>query len=157
MKLRMKKELLLAIVIGLTFGLIITYGIYRARMTLSQPPRTAQSSPTPTASPDSENSANLRIVSPNDESVQSDKAITVAGASLPGSHVVIFINDTEHLTTADTSGNFSIQGTLEAGSNIITIHALDENGKVTVQERTVILVSPSADTQTATGSGEKQN
>jgi hypothetical protein len=151
----MKKELLLAIVIGLTFGLIITYGIYRARMTLSQPPRTSQSSPTPTALPE-DNSANLRIVSPEDESVQSDKTITVAGATLPNSHVVIFINDDENITTADASGNFSIQGTLEAGSNVITVHVLDENGVTTVQERTVILVSSPSESQAATPSAEKK-
>ncbi len=153
----MKKELLLAIVIGLTFGLIITYGIYRARMSFTQPPRGSQTSPTPTASPETENSANLRIVSPMDESIQSDKAVTVAGTTIPGSHVVIFINETENITSADASGNFSIQGTLEAGSNIISIQALDENGNLTVQERTVILVSASSEPQTATPSGEKKD
>ncbi len=153
----MKKEVLLAVLIGLVSGLIITYGVYRAQTSLSQPRNSVDTTAQPTADPQSSDNPNLSIVSPEDETVQSEESVTVAGATLPGSYVVIFINDVQSITTADSSGNFSIQTKLEAGSNIIRVHSLDENGVETVQERTVILVSSSDSSAEATSSAKTSN
>jgi hypothetical protein len=139
----MKKEILLAVLIGLVFGLIITYGIYRATISLSAPPKSTTPSATPSPMAETLSNPNLTIISPEDESVVSDRTMTVAGHTLPNSYVVIFINDQEHITTPDSEGNFSIQAELESGSNIITVHAVDEDGKLSKQELTVVVVNPS--------------
>jgi len=145
MKIPMKKEIILAIVLGLSFGLVITYGVYRANLSMTQQPHERNQTSTPTPSPDSTaDNANLSLISPEDESVVTDSALTVAGKTFPNAYVVIFINDIENLTTADDQGNFSITGELELGSNFIITHVIDDNGVTTTQERTVILTTVAA-------------
>lgn len=136
----MRKEILLAIVIGLFVGLILTYGIYVAQTALRRTPSNDTQSQTLNASPEPSAGGNLTILSPIDETVQTSQKVTVAGTTIVNSFVVIFINDEEHITTADASGNFSIEADLELGSNIITVHAIDEDGQETTVERTVIVV-----------------
>ena len=133
----MKKEVGVAIFIGLIFGIIITIGLYRARMSAINRgnPTNIISSPTP--EPSGQNST-LVLNSPEDESIQSTKNITVAGTTTPHAFVVVFINDRDFLTSADSTGHFSLAADLEAGSNIITVHSIDEDGKSTDEEKTVI-------------------
>ena len=133
----MKKEVLLAIFIGLSVGLLITYGIYR-----SQTVNTTSQIDSLTGSPEPSNAtqdnATLVIHSPQDESIVAEAKTTIAGGTTPQSFVIIFVNNREFLTTADGSGNFSISADLESGSNIITVTALDENGHKTTKELTVV-------------------
>lgn len=153
----MRKEIVLAIVIGLAVGLILTYGFYLARTALQRDPsnnlnQQALTSP----SPDPSGNGVLSVISPVDESVQSSSSVTITGATIVNSFVVIFVNDEEFITTADESGNFSIEAELEDGSNVITVHAIDEDGKQTTVERTVIVVeeAPAATTSATTNEDE---
>lgn len=134
----MRKELIIAIFLGLSLGLVITYGFYRARQALTTTDYNAivleESSPTPEAS----TLGTLSIISPSDELVTSDSEISVTGTTLANTYVAIFVNDQEYLTTADSTGNFAQPVTLGNGSNVITVHALDENGHNTILERVVI-------------------
>lgn len=152
----MKKEILLAVLIGLVFGLIITYGIYRATIAISSPPRNTSPTVTPSPMEETLSNPNLTIISPADETVLTERAVTIAGHTLHNSYVVIFVNDEENITTPDEEGNFSIQTTLESGSNIITVHALDEDGRVSKQELTVVVVNPSP-TPAATESADTED
>lgn len=133
----MKKEVGVAILIGLTFGVIITIGLYRARLSTvnrgNQNNLTASPSPEPSGA-----SSTLILNSPEDESIQSTKSVTVAGTTTPHAYVVVFINNQDFFTTADSTGHFSIAADLETGSNIIDAHSIDEDGKATIEERTVI-------------------
>lgn len=152
----MKKEMLLAVLIGLIVGLILTYGFYRARnFGINQRNPELTETATTSNSPIPSSNSSLVIISPEDELVVAEKKITVAGTTSPNSQVVIFVNNEESLTTADSSGNFSTERTLQAGGNIITVHALNENGVATTLERTVVVADPETiTTQTATPSGE---
>lgn len=137
----MRKEIVLAIVIGLGVGLILTYGFYLARTALQRDPDNNLGQETNTSpSPDPSGNGTLSLISPVDESVQSSSSITIAGTTIVDSFVVIFVNDEEFITTADESGNFSIETELEDGSNVITVHAIDEDGNETIVERTVTVV-----------------
>jgi hypothetical protein len=135
----MKKEVILAVILGLGLGLVVTYGIYTARKSLKGPSsKVVEVSPSPTA--DNANSA-LVIISPEDESLQFTKDLKVTGTTTPTATVVVFINDTFQVTKADNSGNFSIQSQLNNISNIIVIRAIDSQGKVTEENRTVVYSS----------------
>lgn len=135
----MKKEIVVAIIIGLALGLAITYGVYTARRSLTDPvANQVLEDLTTNSSPQPSELSTLVITTPKDESIQSVKEVTIAGTTMPNSYVVIFINDDENVTNADESGNFSIESNLELGSNIITIHSLSEDGHDTIAERTVI-------------------
>jgi hypothetical protein len=143
----MKKEIILAIIIGLTLGLVLTYGFYTARRSLSGRGRPQLSAtPQPTPGVDSEL---LTILSPQDESVQSKKEVTVTGNTFAKGFVVVFINAKEFITTADDTGNFSVIGELAPGGNTIHVTALDENGQSVSVERTVVFLT--SDLLTSTG------
>lgn len=138
----MRKEIILAVIMGLSLGLFITYGVYTARNSLSQPKVSA--SPTPSANLDTTQvDSTLVIHSPEDERIQTEKSVLVSGNTIAGSLVVVLLDDQEHITTADNTGAFSRQLTLKGGANLISIHALDQNGQLTTVERTVIVADAS--------------
>ncbi|MBU0578446.1 hypothetical protein KJ628_00500 [Patescibacteria group bacterium] len=135
----MKKEMIISVLVGLVFGLIIVYGVYTAQDSLSTTSQSIEElnvSP----SPDLEVIENgiLALHSPEDEIVVNEPAITITGTTKPESYIVVFINDNENIITSDEAGHFSVKGELELGSNIIEVHALDEDGQTVVIERTVI-------------------
>jgi hypothetical protein len=147
----MKKEMLLAIVIGLSLGLLLTYGFYRARLAMTRPRNQANivnstPQPSPVASTD------LVLISPLDEVVQSERTTQITGTTRPDNFVVIFVNDEEQITQGDSSGNFSVEATLETGSNVIIVQAIDEDGATTTLERTVIVATVSSATPDASES-----
>jgi len=160
----MKKEIFLAIIIGLLVGLLLTYGFYRTRLALSRPQTSGVALSSPQPSPVIA-TRDLALVSPEDEIVQTEKTTYVTGTTKPNSFVAIFVNNAETLTQADTAGNFSVLVNLETGSNIITVNVIDENGAITSLERTVIIATISNDglggtsstsgSATATGSAVK--
>ncbi len=147
----MKKEVFFAIFLGLGLGLIVTYGIYTARSAFLKHPDQITASPTatPAASPAD---SSLSLFSPDDESIQFDPAIKVTGTTFLNAHVIIFVNNTSTITSADATGNFSVEQTLTEGANVITVRALDDNGNQAEQRRTVIYTTTSLDAPTATQS-----
>lgn len=159
----MKKEMFISVVVGLVFGLIITYGVYTARRSLTQSKNTASLHPSPQASVNPSATGSLVIHSPEDETVQAETELTVTGTTQPNVMVIVFFNDDEQITTADDTGHFSVEGELEAGGNVIEIQAINEDGQVTVVERTVV-VSPqfieslsTDDDETATDSAQLED
>lgn len=152
----MKKEMIISILVGLTFGLIIVYGVYTAQKSLSDSkntPNVLEVSPTP--SDDTPVDTNLVIHNPEDEIIVAQPQLTVTGTTTAGNYVVIFINDQPFITQADEVGSFSIEAQLELGSNVIQVRAIDENGHETVKERVVIYTTKplvESDDQQATDS-----
>lgn len=148
----MKKEMIISVLVGLFFGLIIVYGVYTARNSLSNSDDTQnilEVSPSPTNN--TQVDTNLVIHSPEDEIIVAQPALTVTGTTAAENYVVIFVNDEKFITQADEAGSFSIEAQLELGSNIIQVHAIDENGNETVKERVVIYTTkPLIETETAT-------
>jgi len=139
----MTKEMILAILIGLAVGLLLTYGFYRARVLVAGPINN-QVTTTATPLPSPTTSGTLILISPEDELVLTERKVTVAGTTLPNAQVVVFINNEDSLTTSDNSGNFSTERELAFGSNILTVHSVDQNGTATSLERTVIVADPEA-------------
>lgn len=133
----MRKEIIVAVLLGLSLGLFITYGLYRTR-TNDTTEEAQQIEETLTASPELEVLSNLVLHSPEDESIVNESEVTVAGDTEPENFVVIFVNDVEYVTTADEAGAFSVSTELEIGSNVIQVYSLDEDGNETVAERVVI-------------------
>lgn len=146
----MKKEMIISVLVGLFFGLIIVYGVYTAQSSLSKPEQTTKKlEVSPSTEAEDEANSNLSLHSPEDEMIVNQSATTIAGTTIANSYVVIFINDEEIITTADDSGNFSVEGELELGSNIIQVHIIDEDGLSIVKERTVIYTTkPLIETET---------
>lgn len=133
----MKKEVLIAIFVGLSMGLIITFGVYRVMSSLTQKPvaefvqeTQTQVTATPTV---------LTLHSPEDGIIQTETELTVTGTTIPNSFIVVFINNEDYISTSDESGNFTIKVELETGENIIRVHVVDVNVAHTVEERFVVV------------------
>jgi hypothetical protein len=134
----MKKEVLIAIFVGLSMGLIITFGVYRVKSSLTDKPvaefidetQNDQAVATPTI---------LALHSPEDGLIQTETELTITGATIANSFIVIFINDEDYITTSDETGNFTLKVELDEGENFIRVHVLDENSATVVEERFVMV------------------
>lgn len=127
----MRKEVLIAIIIGFVLGLVITFGVWTANKAMKEGPTTAQlpeeTQQTPTPSPTL--GIDLEISSPTDNAVSDKEKVDVAGKTSPAATVVILFQEGEKIIEADNNGNFSTEITLVGGNNEITISSIDSQGK----------------------------
>ena len=135
----MKKEVLIAILIGFGLGLTITYGVYRVRLAMQEEPPSIEQIVNATPSPSGESQSILAIHNPENGTVQAENSTTVAGTTIPNSFVVLFVNNTDYVQTSDESGSFSFEVELDDGSNVLSTHVIDEDGKTVTVEKTVIV------------------
>lgn len=137
----MKKEFVIAILVGLVMGLFITYGVYYSQKTQeeSQIVTTIQELEQLDEEPSTELNGKIVVYLPDDESVTDAKTTTVTGKTDPQDFIVIYVNDSPIITQADEAGNFSKEVQLQDLANIIRIHVVDEDGTDHVIERTVIV------------------
>lgn len=137
----MRKEILLAVFVGITLGLMITFGIYQN----SENAKSGQDSNTDqlinnTISTQSGaiQDPQLVINSPEEDFLSNEEELIVSGSGIPDSFVVVLVNDVESISNTDESGNFSIKVKLIKGGNLIEINSIDEDGKQINKQRTVI-------------------
>lgn len=137
----MRKEILLAVFVGITLGLMITFGIYqnseRAKMGQNNITDQLINAPTSTQSAVAETSQ-LVINNPEEDLLTEEEELIVTGSSSANSFIVVLVNDREYIDSADESGNFSIKVALDEGGNLIEINSLDEDGKSVSQQRSVV-------------------
>ncbi len=137
----MRKEIFLAVFVGITLGLMITFGIYQnsENAKLGQNSTTDQliNNPTSTDSATIQDSS-LVINSPEEELFTTEEELIVSGSSTPDSFIVVLVNDIENISNADNSGNFSVKVKLNNGGNLIEINSINEDGKQVSKQRTVI-------------------
>lgn len=135
----MKKEVILAIVIGVGLGLVITFGIWIANRSLknldtSKPQATDESvitnTPTPAPSPSSA-SESLTITSPDNEALLSDPNVKITGSTIAGNTVIILHENGQDSVVADSSGNFSDSIKVSGGYNTITVISVSPTGSQT--------------------------
>jgi len=131
----MKKEVLIAIIIGFGLGLVITFGVWRANKVLKEVAPKQQSPPsqvqeeekTPSPTPPS-SQLSLVITSPEDNSIINKEKIVVSGKTSSEATVVITYEEGEKIIQTDENGNFSSEITLVGGANEIIVSAYDEEG-----------------------------
>jgi len=135
----MKKEVFFAVLLGLTLGLIVTYGIYRASQanTQDQLDTITEGESEQAGQQEKIDSSSLVVDVPQDESVVNEATLTVSGTTLSNTFVIIYVGETPYITTADEAGAYSVSVELEEGSNIIGVHSLSENGQEVSTERLV--------------------
>jgi len=137
----MKKEVLLAIIIGFALGLVITFGIWTANKALKQTAPQEEASvqtdspePIPTSPP----ALSLTINEPEDNSISEEDEIEISGETAPGSTVALLYESDEIIIEADEKGLFTATIPLEGGSNEIEIISFDQEGNEVSQTLTVV-------------------
>lgn len=145
---KIRKEAIMATIIGLIIGLLITGGVLRAqrainsRETPDDPKRESQESKAIT---DDENSSDLtlEISEPEDNLVVSSPSITISGNTNEDTYIAIIAERNEYLIVPNEVGQFAQEVTLISGANTITITVYNESGMKV--EKTLNLVYTSAE------------
>ncbi len=154
----MRKEVILAILIGLVMGLFITYGVYQARQSQEETAATdvAELEVTPAPTKTEEHPGKLTVYHPTDESILSEYKTTVTGETIGQAQIVIYINNTPIITQADESGSFSQEVELEELSNVITVYSVTQDGEIYQIRKTVIVHPEELNSEQATSSDQTQ-
>lgn len=129
----MKKEILIAIIIGFILGLVITFGIWTANKSLQESSQTQttgtnESQPIVTETSTAEGQISLVISSPENNALVNQEKVEIVGQTAVQATVIILYEEGEEVFQADEKGEFTQEITLVGGANEIKITAFDEQG-----------------------------
>lgn len=119
----MRKEVILAITIGLALGLIITFGVYTANKA-TQTNVVTGNAPTPVASVTPSPNTLFTLSSPSDGDILNTNSATISGKLKPGSQLIILDESEDLVVTPNPDGTFSQTIKLVSGANLIHLYAV---------------------------------
>lgn len=126
----MRKEILWIIIIGIVFGLIIAFGVFRINSKMGKANGNNNSSQTQNKSQDNGSSEfKIALAKPENEDVVVEDSVSVEGLTKSLSFVVVSGEEDDYITQADEKGQFEAEVDLTAGVNQIRIFAFDPSGK----------------------------
>lgn len=128
----MRKEILLAIIVGVVFGLGVTFAVYtlRQRFFRNTTPdaieqsrqQGANTNPSPTPN------STLSIQRPLQDFATDQNTVQIVGRAQSESLIVVLANNSEFVTSADKDGDFALQVSLVQGGNKLTVIATTSEG-----------------------------
>jgi len=124
----MRKEVILAVIIGIILGGVILYGINLANST-SKPDTEDQNTENDTqVNPTSPSNLQdqISITSPQKNAVVTEEKITLKGSTKPNLNIAIISENDDLLVISDENGGFSSEINLISGENLITVTAVNE-------------------------------
>ena len=159
----MRKELIVASIIGIGFGLVIAFGVYRINSSLKPNGNKTLSTPNPKTVI---SEFKITLDKPQNNDVLTEDSIAVTGITKPLTWISVSGEDEDYVVQSDDKGLFSQDVNLIPGVNQIKLTAFDALGaqsieKVLVvysssfQERGSALASPSAGIGSSSDSGIK--
>ena len=153
--LTMKKEVLIAIIIGFGIGLVATLGIHFARRGTNANIQTLAETPIP--NPVAEMAASnhaIALTSPAQNSIISTDSTPVTGRTSANAVVTIVSPEEEQVVLADESGNFTTSILLQAGTNTIKAISYNSQGEEAIALIDLIYTTatPEGDVQAETES-----
>lgn len=134
----MRKEVLLAILIGSLLGATIAFGVWRASLSFNKnQDKPNLPSPTVTVKKDTpvEESLTTEL---EDGFISSNNKIMVKGKTKAGSIVTVLSPIETIITETTAEGNFETEISLENGVNEINLISFDEQGSESVKTLTVV-------------------
>lgn len=130
---KVKKEGIIAIVIGLVIGLVIMGGILRAKTVITNISSSDSESKTSSSNTSNNQSKDdelfLEITTPKDNSVLSQNSLTLKGTTNPRTYIAIVAEKSEHLIVPNDIGQFSEEIDLISGANTIKITVYTSTGE----------------------------
>jgi hypothetical protein len=142
----MKKELMWAGVIGIIFGLVIGFGVWRVRSTMT-PKGKPQASPSPIVETPSQ--FKITLDKPDNFGVITETPTGVTGITKAGVYVVVSSENGDSITKSQSNGTFDADADLNSGVNFIKATAINQQGASSSQN---VLVVYSSLFSSATGS-----
>jgi len=124
----MKKEVSIAIVVGLLIGLIITLGISTANKAIDKQKtkQTDSANTQPVNSNNNHQQKTLSITSHENFDLINQSEITLAGIAWPNAVIALISESDTQMTQTDKDGVFAFKINLIKGFNEITVIATDE-------------------------------
>lgn len=119
----MQKETAWAIGIGIIFGLILAFGLWRINSSINteKPKNQNATQNTSTPSPSPSQTKKITVTSPENFSVLVSDNLQISGQASASKVIIVSINSRDYITKVDTSGNFNLEATLDPGVNSIVI------------------------------------
>ncbi len=135
----MRRELIWVVGIGIAFGLIIAFGVWRINSSLSDP---KPDSPVATPSPQNPGiEFKITLNTPENNSVVTSSPLTVSGITKPLAWLVISAEKGDYILQSDDKGVFTKDINLEPGTNRIGLTAFDPLGSQSTQKVLVVYSS----------------
>ncbi len=137
----MHKETFIAVLIGLSLGLALTFSIYQwqkasKRSTNITPPDAEQVTDNATNQPDS--TQTIIVNQPVDGSIVTETALTISGSGPSNAYLVGFVGNQETIGNIDANGKFEISVELKPGVNFLTLIATENTGQSYKNELIVV-------------------
>jgi len=136
----MRKEVILAVIIGVLLGGIILYGINLANNSSTDSVDTEDQGNNSQVAPTStkKNGNLISITTPQNNAVVTETTLSLKGSAKANSNIAIITENDDILTVADANGNFSSDINLISGENIITVTSVDTTQATASASITVI-------------------
>lgn len=144
----MKKEFVWAIGIGVFFGLILAFGLWRINTILKSNSKVVsevKGSPSPKA--ETPNQIKIAINKPENGDVVSEDIIKVSGISKSNSTIIISGQESDYILSTDQNGLFEKDIDLTSGINQIVASNLEDTQKV--NSNIIVIYSSSFEPKTA--------
>lgn len=138
----MKKEVLIAIVVGFSLGLVITFGIYRAQKSIRD--QRVQDVEQAEELEETEKHQ-LTVTQPKENEISSDEELTVSGITSKDSVVTVVSQEDEIALLTDEFGNFTAQISLTGGANTVLVTSFDGEGNMAATEFDVVFSTADLD------------
>ena len=136
----MRKELLWAGIIGISFGLIIGFGVWRVHNSISSKNKTtAVSTPQP-KSPIEE--FGISIYKPSDLDVVTEDSFNFTGITKASTWIIASTDNEDFIAQSTEDGSFEIGVDLAAGVNHVKLTAIGPDGQ-TANQKIMVVYSPS--------------
>lgn len=134
----MRKEIVWTGIIGISFGLIVAFGLYRINSSL----KTKTSSTTNTPTPEIKNSEfKITLDKPNNNDVVVENIVKVSGITKPLTLVTVSGEKGDYIIQTNEQGAFIQDVDLISGVNQIKLTAFDPAGNQSVQKVLVVFSS----------------
>lgn len=135
----MKKEIIIAVILGLIFGGIIVFGFYQSQRKISKTNPLNIKRLEPIASESGSMPLNRLVINaPYDGEIFSSDVATISGTTNPSSYIVIVSSNDDSIIQADSLGFFSSEFELQAGQNDITVYNFDQSGQTDKKQFSVV-------------------
>ncbi len=136
-----RKEITLAIIMGLVLALIIAGGIYRAKTAIQNfdPKSLIPKKTEVSKDPDNKQTQKLFLeLDTPDNSVTDQSKITISGKTLPSTYIAVTTEGNDYLIVPSDTGNFSQEITLIRGANMIKVTVFTSTGEKVESTRSVV-------------------